>query len=236
MYVGAGIAGSVLGNALIAGDAFPVVAVLLAGGRATRLGGVEKCLIDLKGETLLARQIRVLAPQAQRLVLSANGDPERFRDYGLPVIADAGPDVAGPDFAGPLAGLLAGMEWAREHRPEIAPEYEWIVTVPTDLPFIPADLVGKLYHAVRRDGASVACAASGGQLHFATAIWATDLRERLRETLAQGRRKTEDIFRSVSHSIVDWPINRSVDPPLDPFFNINTPADLAVAHTMAPLR
>jgi molybdopterin-guanine dinucleotide biosynthesis protein A len=221
-----------LGSALIAGDALPVVAVLLAGGRATRMGGIEKHQLRLGGETLLARQIRILTLQAERLVLSANGDPERFRDYGLPVIADAGPDVAGPDFTGPLAGLLAGMEWAREHRTKIGPENEWIVTVPTDLPFIPADLVGKLYHAVRRDGASTACAASGGRLHFATAIWATDLRERLRETLAQGRNKTEDIFRSVSHSIVDWPINRSVDPPLDPFLNINTPADFAAAQAL----
>lgn len=217
-------------------QALPVVTVLLAGGRATRMGGVEKCFLRLGCDTLLARQIRVLSPQGRHLVLSANGDPERFRAYDLPILADPVSDDGNRDFAGPLAGLLAAMDWTGKNRARIGKDVEWIVTVPTDLPFVPADLIKRLYDTVHAENVPAACAASGGQAHFATAIWALTSHDRLRETLARGSRKTEDFFRLQAHAIVEWPIDRSVKPPFDPFFNINTPADFAAAQAMAAQR
>ena len=121
-----------------AGD---VVGVLLAGGLARRMGGGDKCLRTLGGETLLARVIACVRSQVGDLILNANGDPARFADYGLPVVADA---VSG--HAGPLAGVLTGLEWARAHRPQAG----WIATFPTDAPFLPPDLVARFCAAIAR--------------------------------------------------------------------------------------
>src|SRR5688500_15344816 len=110
----------------------PIVGVILAGGRAERMGGGDKCLRQVAGETILARVIARVRPQVEALVLNANGDPARFASYGLPVVPDSV-----PDFAGPLAGVLAGLEWAEAHQPHA----HYVVTVPSDGPFVPRDLV-----------------------------------------------------------------------------------------------
>ena len=112
--------------------------MLLAGGRSSRVGGGDKCLLQLRGKPLLAHAIERLKPQVDALVLNANGDPKRFASFGLPVIADHS-----DEHAGPLAGLLAGMEWADAE----APNMRFIVTVPTDTPFLPEDLVARLVEA-----------------------------------------------------------------------------------------
>jgi molybdopterin-guanine dinucleotide biosynthesis protein A len=117
----------------------PIVGVLLAGGRSSRMGGGDKCLLRLSGRPLLAHAIERLRPQVETLVLNANGDPSRFASFGLRVVADSG-----EDFAGPLAGVLAGMEWAKAHQPDA----RCIVTAATDTPFFPAELVARLRQAV----------------------------------------------------------------------------------------
>src|SRR5262245_20445794 len=126
--------------------------LVLAGGLARRMGGGDKPRTMIGGQTILARVIDRLAPQCTRVILNANGDPARFADTGLPVVAD---DV--PDFAGPLAGVLAGLDWAAAHAPEVTE----IVSVPGDCPFLPADLVERLTAARTAQGQPLACARSG---------------------------------------------------------------------------
>src|SRR5882757_11337267 len=116
-----------------------VTGILLAGGQSRRMGGGDKCLRPLGATTILSRVIERAAPQVAALALNANGDPARFADYRLPIVADSI-----PDFAGPLAGILAGLDWAAAH----APELEWIASAPGDCPFLPHDLIPRL-HQVR---------------------------------------------------------------------------------------
>ena len=127
----------------------PIIGVLLAGGRSSRFGGGDKCLSALAGKPLLAHAIERFKPQVETLLLNANGDARRFARFGLKVIADyASPRIG--EFAGPLAGVLAGMEWTRAHRPEA----RFLVTAATDTPFFPLDLVARLVEA--GDGLAVA--------------------------------------------------------------------------------
>ena len=192
------------------------VGVLLAGGRARRMGGGDKCLRPLAGRPLLAHVIDRVAPQVGPLVLNANGDPGRFAAFGLPVAADLLPGAPGP-----LAGVLAGMAWAAVH----APATPWILTVATDAPFLPPDLAARLHAAVRRDGADMACAASGGRHHPVIGLWPVGLRDTLERAL-----RTEGIAR-----VDRWTARFSLavaafeaGPP-DPFFNANRPEDLEAA-------
>jgi molybdopterin-guanine dinucleotide biosynthesis protein A len=195
---------------------------LLAGGLARRMGGGDKCLRQLGGETLLARVIRIMRPQASRLVLNANGDPARFADFELPVIGDV---IAG--YPGPLAGVLSGMTWARRH----APEVEWLITVPTDAPFLPGDLVGRLLDAAAKDGAELACAASGGRTHPVIGAWRIALADALREAVAEkNARKIDAWTAGYKLAVVEWPSR-----PVDPFFNANDPAEMAEAERLARL-
>jgi molybdopterin-guanine dinucleotide biosynthesis protein A len=197
----------------------PVLGVLLAGGRARRMGGGDKCLRPLGGRPLLAQVIDRAAPQVRALLLNANGDPARFAAFGLPVASDV---VEG--FAGPLAGVLTGMEWARAERPDCP----WIATVATDTPFFPEDLVGRLLAAVEREGAELACAASGGRSHPVFGLWPVGLAGHLRRAmLAEGVRKVDVWTARYRVAMVDFPTT-----PLDPFFNTNRPEDLAEAERL----
>ena len=193
-----------------------IVGVLLAGGQARRMGGGDKCLRELAGETLLARAVGRLEGQVSRLVLNANGDPARLSGFRLPVVADP---VDG--FAGPLAGVLAGLEWAASQ----APGAEWVVTVPTDAPAFPLDLVERLVDAVSRDGADLACASSGGRRHPVFGLWPVALRGALREALVdRDVRKVDAFTGGYRLAVADWPVE-----PVDPFLNVNRPDDLADA-------
>jgi molybdenum cofactor guanylyltransferase len=189
--------------------------LLLAGGLSRRMGGGDKALRPLGGRTLIEHVIDRVRPQVAGLVLNANGNPDRFASFGLPVVADSV-----PDFAGPLAGILAGLDWAAVNRPD-CPD---IVSVPTDAPFLPRDLVARLLQEREEAGADLACAASDGRPHPVVGLWPVRLREALREAVvANGIRKV-DVWTSRHRlKIVEFPEER---PGLDPFFNANRPDDL----------
>jgi molybdenum cofactor guanylyltransferase len=196
--------------------------ILLAGGLARRMGGGDKPMRSIAGRTILARTIARLAPQCDGLILNANGDPARFAAYGLPVIADS---VA--DFPGPLAGILAGLDWVAAHRPDVG----WMLSAAADCPFLPRDLVARLHRARTEQNAQLAVAASGGQLHHVIGLWSVALREELRHALVvENARKVERWAARYPLATVTWPTE-----PLDPFFNANTPDDIAQAERLAAL-
>ena len=196
-----------------------VIGILLAGGQARRLGGGDKCLRQLAGRTLLARIIERARPQVDALVLNANGDPARFAAYGLPVA----PDVI-EGFAGPLAGVLTGMDWAAEN----AADARWIATFPTDAPFLPQDMVARMLAAVADDAADLACAASAGRAHPVAGLWPVALRPELRRSMQdEDMRKIDAWTARYRLAHVDWPAD-----PIDPFFNANRPEDLAEAERL----
>jgi molybdenum cofactor guanylyltransferase len=197
--------------------------VLLAGGRSSRMEGGDKSLMPLGGQALIAHAIATLAPQVDALVINANGDPARFAELKLPVT----PDRDGA-FAGPLAGVLAGMDWARAHQPAA----RWIATAACDTPFFPADLVARLHAAATQTGADIALAASGGQSHFVFGLWPVKLTGDLAASLAEGRRKVQDWIERHPYTVVEFEPVDINGVMLDPFFNINTPGDLAVAEAL----
>ena len=200
-------------------EAIAVAGVLLAGGRARRMGGGDKCLRRLGSETLLARVIARARDQVGPLILNAGGDPARFAAYGLPVVADV---IAG--FAGPLAGVLTGLEWAAAN----APACPWVATFPTDAPFVPEDLVARLLAALEAEGAELACAASGGRDHPVVGLWPVRLAPELRRALeVEGVRKI-DLWTArfrLARALYE-------SDPADPFFNVNSPQDLARAEAL----
>ena len=203
-------------------EAFGVPGVVLAGGLAQRMGGGDKSLRELGGRTILTRVIARLEPQCECLLLSANGDPLRFASFGLPVVAD---EVS--HHPGPLAGILAGLDWAAAHRPNA----QWILSAPGDCPFLPRDLVVRLRQAVSAQGAELAVAASQGRSHPVVGLWKVALREALREALVvEGLRKVQGWTGRHRVATVAWPAE-----PLDPFFNVNTIEDLAEAERLAAL-
>ena len=194
--------------------------LVLAGGLARRMGGGDKPRTMIGGQTILARVIDRLTPQCTRLILNANGDPARFADTKLPVIAD---DV--PDFAGPLAGVLAGLDWAATN----APGVEYVASVPGDCPFLPRNLVARLHEARAGAGQPLACASSGQWRHPVVAIWPVALRDDLRRALTQdGLRKIEVWTARHGVALAAWPAE-----PVDPFFNVNTPEDATAAERLA---
>jgi len=211
------VAGAIAARTMSDSDA-PVI-VVLAGGRATRMGGGDKPLRPLGDATLLEHVLARLAGQGGRVVLNANGDPARFARFGLPVIGDSLPDQPGP-----LAGILAGMEWAAAHAPGSAD----LVTVPSDGPFIPRDLVARMRAARDAVSADLACAASLGQAHPVVGLWPVRLAPSLRAALAgEGLRRVDAWtarFRLVHVTFEATPV--------DPFFNANRPEDLAKAEAL----
>lgn len=197
-----------------------VVGLLLAGGRARRMGGGDKCRQVVAGRSLLERAIERTAPQVQRLVLNANGDAGRFADSGLPVIADV---VDG--HAGPLAGILTGLEWAAEHAPDCA----WVASLATDTPFLPLDLVARLRAAAVEAAADIACAGSGGRTHPVIGLWPVRLAGALRTALVdEDIRKIDRWTARCRVAVVDFDCD-----PVDPFFNVNAPEDVAAAAALA---
>lgn len=200
----------------------PTIGVILAGGLARRMSGRDKPLLTIGGRTILERVAARLAPQCDGLVLNANGDPARFAALGLPVIADS---VEG--FAGPLAGVLAGLDWAAVSRPSAA----FVVSIAGDCPFPPADLVARLHGALRESGAELAVAASGGRAHPVIGLWPVALREALRHALVvEGCRKVGAWSARYRLATAAWPIGRR-----DPFFNVNSAGDLQEAERIAAL-
>ena len=196
--------------------------VLLAGGLARRMGGGDKPMRTIGGRTILDRVITRLAPQCDGLILNANGDPARFAAFGLPVIADG---VA--DFPGPLAGILAALDWVAANRPGVA----LVFSAAADCPFLPRDLVARLHQALVAQQAQLAVAASDGQSHPVIGLWSVALRHELRQALVvEDVRKIDRWTARYKLATVSWPTT-----PLDPFFNANTMDDIAEAERLAAL-
>jgi molybdopterin-guanine dinucleotide biosynthesis protein A len=197
----------------------PTLGLLLAGGLARRMGGGDKPLRTIAGKTILAHVIERLKPQCESLLVNANGDPARFSDYALPVVADSV-----PDFAGPLAGILAGLDWMAENRPET----EWLVSVAADTPFIPRDLVARLHEARAMANVPLACAASGGWTHPVIGLWPVRLRADLRHALTvEDERKIDRWTARHGCASAEW-----LPEPVDPFFNANRPEDIFEAEQL----
>ena len=193
--------------------------VLLAGGLSRRMGGGDKCLRPLGGRTILERIVATVRPQVGPLVLNANGDPARFAHLHLPVAADV---VEG--YAGPLAGVLPGMEWMRGTAPGVA----WVASFATDAPFIPRDLVSRMAAALEREGADLACARSAGQEHPVFGLWPIRLAGDLRRAMVdEGIRKVDAWTARYRLAVADFDVG-----PVDPFFNTNRPEDLAEAERL----
>jgi molybdenum cofactor guanylyltransferase len=192
---------------------------VLAGGLARRMGGGDKARIMIGGASILQRVLACLTPQCSRIIINANGDLARFADTGLPVIADSV-----PDFAGPLAGILAGLDWAAQN----VPAAEWLVSVPGDCPFLPKDLATRLHEARVTSNVPLACARSGEWRHPVVGLWSVKLREDLRHALVdENLHKIELWTARHGTAIAEWPAA-----PFDPFFNVNTPKDVAQAEEM----
>lgn len=200
------------------------VGVILAGGQSRRMGGGDKWQLDLVGRPLIAHVMERLAPQVQALAINANGDPSRIAHAGLAVIPDS---VAG--FPGPLGGILAALDWAAGRGAR------HVVTAAADTPFLPRDLAAALGMAMESDAAPVALAATprdggGFDRHPTFGRWDTGLREPLRQALADGVRKV--VAFTDEHGAATAVFHAANDP----FFNVNTPADLERARQLAGAR
>lgn len=208
-----------------------ITGVLLAGGQSRRMyegvdssaGPRDKCLADLAGRPMLAHVIDTMEPQVARLLINANGDPARFAAFGLPITADP---IDG--FAGPLAGVLAGMLWSHLH----APQATHVATVSTDAPFVPKDLVARLKSALEGRQEAIAMASSAGHLHPVIGLWPVALADDLQEQLRLGTRKV--LHWSDRHGTinVEFPSVSIGNQTIDPFFNANRPEELAEARQL----
>jgi molybdopterin-guanine dinucleotide biosynthesis protein A len=199
-----------------------IAGLVLAGGRATRLGGGDKPLRLLGGRPMLAHVLERLAPQAGAIAISANGDPARFAEYGLPVLADTGPGGQ----AGPLAGILSGMAWAKKKGSSK------VLTVAGDTPFFPINLADRLMEVVAGHPEDIAVASSHGRRHPVFALWPVSLEADLREFLASSATFSVAAFLGGRKTVgVDFPVSAG-DRAIDPFFNVNTPEDLAKAEAV----
>ena len=196
-----------------------ICALLLAGGQSRRMGGGDKCLMELGGQTLLRRLIATAAPQVGPLVLNTNSDPALFRDYGLPIA----PDVV-DGYAGPLAGVLTGLEWAAAN----APHCDWVASFASDAPFAPTDLVSRMRTAIERENSDMACASSAGRDHPVFALWPVRLAAGLRAAVVtEGVRKVDTWTARYTLARAEFGTAGG-----DPFFNINRPEDLAAAEVL----
>jgi molybdopterin-guanine dinucleotide biosynthesis protein A len=200
----------------------PTLGLVLAGGLARRMGGGDKARITIGGISILDRVLATLSGQCTGTIINANGDPKRFADTELEVVPD---NV--PDHPGPLAGILAGLDWLAAQNNGI----EWLLSVPGDCPFLPDDLVERLHQARRKMGAGVplACARSGAWRHPVVGLWPLALRADLRKALVEeDLRKIEVWTTRHGVAIAEWPAE-----PVDPFLNINTPEDAERAEHIA---
>jgi molybdopterin-guanine dinucleotide biosynthesis protein A len=199
-----------------------VVGVLLAGGRSSRMGGGDKCLQPLGGRPVLAEIVARLKPQVSRMVLNANGDPSRFAAFGLPVVADR----IG-DFAGPLAGVHAGLEWAKTN----VPGSRFAVTVATDTPFFPRDLV-RCFFAALEDAPKLLIARTEDGTHPVIGLWPMRLAGELAVSVKGGALKVGAWVAEHGAGEVFFPPVEIASEKVDPFFNINRPEDLARADAL----
>jgi molybdopterin-guanine dinucleotide biosynthesis protein A len=203
-------------------DYLPTVGVILAGGLARRMGGGDKPMRMVGGRPILEHVVGRLSPQCDALILNANGDPARFQTFNLPVVADS---VEG--YPGPLAGILAALDWCAATRPEVG----WVVSAAGDCPFLPRDLVWRFHAAKMNEDAQLVVARSGDQSHPVIGLWRVNLRHDLRHALVNEEiRKIDRWTARYPLATVEWPMA-----PVDPFFNANTVDDLMEAERLAAL-
>jgi molybdopterin-guanine dinucleotide biosynthesis protein A len=203
-------------------DPLQTLGVILAGGLARRMGGGDKPMREIGGRAILDHVIERFSPQCDRLILNANGDPARFASFGFPVVADT---IA--DYPGPLAGVLAALDWAAANQPQI----QWVASVAGDCPFLPRDLVARFHDARLKDDAQLVVAASAGRSHPVIGLWSVALRDELRHALIEeGMRKVGQWAARYKLATVTWPAE-----PVDPFFNANTVEDLSEAERLEKL-
>lgn len=202
----------------ISTDESSVLACILAGGQSRRMGGGDKTLIDIGGKSMLAHIIDRLSPQAGRIILNANGDPSRFAEFGFPVAADP----VG-DYAGPLAGILAGLTYARDHTPDV----RYVVSIAGDTPFYPKNLVSGLLKAVPDGRPVIALASSHDRLHPVFGLWPVALADDLHDWLSSGQSGKVLAFVD-RHDSVEVAFEDD-ETGMDPFFNANRPEDLETA-------
>ena len=195
----------------MSGDVIP--AVILVGGAGRRMGGADKPLMPLAGRPLLAHVIDILAPQTKHIALATRADPERYRHFGLPLLPDAVADQ------GPITGLRSALEWAKA----VAPGASHVALLAGDTPFIPSDLFTRLGTA-RSPSPSCIFPISKGQIHYSSGLW--PLSSHLLLEAIDGA-KSDCSLRGLAHEIgfamIEWADE------VDPFFNINSPDDLAKA-------
>lgn len=203
--------------------------LLLSGGRSLRMSGAfaagrgDKGLLEVGGKPMLGHVIERLGPQVGQMVINANGDPARFASFGLPVVADR---IEG--YAGPLAGILAGLQWSRLQ----APRATHIVSVAADAPFLPGDLVERLLAALSATTGSIALARSGGAVHPVIGLWPVALADDLEAALRSGTRRVREWSERHGAVPVDFPFIALKGRAVDPFFNANTPQELAEARKL----
>jgi molybdenum cofactor guanylyltransferase len=195
------------------------IGLILAGGRARRMGGVEKAFIPLNGRALIEHVAERVAPQVTELLVNMS---ENLRPLSLRY--EILPDLIG-GFLGPLAGILSGLEWMKENRPDA----RWLATFPCDTPFLPGDCVARLIERAESMGALVACAASKERRHNVCAVWSAKITETAHSVLNErGLRKMDDFLAILPYTEEDFEGD-----PIDPFFNVNTPGDLKTAEEIA---
>jgi len=193
-----------------------ITCVILAGGLARRMGNADKAFVALNGQPLLSHVINRITPQVSRVIINANGDPARFAPWNLPVIADT---IA--DFPGPLAGVLAAMEWVRDHQPQS----QWVVSIPVDTPFAPLDLVERLSQSITDEAVDMACAKSNDRAHPVVGLWPVRLADKLRQAMVKDSIRKVDLW-TAQYKLAQSEFDTN---PIDPFFNINRPQDVEQA-------
>lgn len=204
-----------------------IIGVLLAGGLAQRMGGGDKCLTPIDNKRIIDHVIERALPQVDQLILNANGPAERFSEFKHTVVAD--PELTNNDggsetFAGPLAGILAAMEWAQQY----ATDAEWLVSFATDTPFFPRDFVQQCLTSANKNSADIVCAQSFDRTHPVFALWRISLAQDLRQAMQQENMRKIDRWTARYKTIaIDFSV--TPEPPLDPFFNANRPDDIKKA-------
>ena len=200
-----------------------MIGVVLAGGKSSRMGGGDKALLQLVGRPLLAHVVERLRPQVAEILLNANDDPGRFATFGLPLVADR---LTGK--MGPLAGIHAGLAWAKANRPES----RFVITVAADTPFFPSDLVSRLCAATDKANPTLVVARSESGVHPVFGLWPVSLATHLEDSLRRGARKALDFVTAHQAKEVTFPPVEIGGRALDPFLNINRPEDLAEAEAL----
>lgn len=208
----------------------PVVGVVLAGGLSRRMferGGGDKGLLSLGKLSMIEHVIARLTPQVARVIVNANGDPARFQSLGLPVVGDT---IEG--FVGPLAGVLAGLRWTAGNEPSA----KLVVSVSSDAPFLPRDLVARLTAARAGHPGGIVLARSLGEMHPVIGLWPVALADDLEAALRSGVRKVLAWTDRHGTVAVDFEAMRFGGELVDPFFNANTPAELDEARRLLAMK